>query len=64
MSRLDPDGLALEFHTKFHRRKHVYTKPNQAPRLNGKINHSHGCDEQEFYQLLNYRDEIDLEEKI
>ncbi len=58
-----------EFQAKFHWHiedlgmHHVYIKP-RTPRLNGKVERSHGCDEREFYQLLTYRDDIDLIEKV
>lgn len=58
-----------EFQAKFHWHledigiRHVYIRPG-TPRLNGKVERSHGCDEQEFYQLLTYKDDVDLEKKI
>lgn len=33
-------------------------------RLNGKVERSHRSDEQEFYQLLTYKGDIDLEAKL
>ena len=42
---------------------HVYIKP-RTPRLNGKAERSHETDEREFYQLLNYKDEVDLNRKL
>jgi transposase InsO family protein len=58
-----------EFQTKFH--WHVedlgmsppYIKP-RTPRLNGKVERSHLTDEQELYQLLEYTDDVDLNEKL
>ena len=58
-----------EFQAKFHWHiedlgmRHVYIKPG-TPRLNGKVERSHGCDEREFYQLLTYHDDVDLIGKI
>lgn len=58
-----------EFQAKFHWHvedlgmRHVYIKP-RTPRLNGKVERSHGCDEQEFYQLLTYTGDVDLNEKV
>jgi transposase InsO family protein len=58
-----------EFQAKFHWHladlgiRHVYIKP-QTPRLNGEVERSHGTDEVEFYQLLEYTDDVDLNEKL
>jgi transposase InsO family protein len=58
-----------EFQGKFHWHgkdlgiRHVYIKP-RSPRLNGKVERSHGTDEGEFYQLLTYTDDMDLNEKL
>ncbi len=43
--------------------RHVYIKP-RTPRLNGKVERSHGTDEDEFYQLLTYTDDVDLNAKL
>lgn len=43
--------------------RHVYIKP-RTPRLNGKVERSHSADEQEFYQLLEYKGDVDLEKKL
>ena len=57
-----------EFQAKFHWHvedlgiRHVYIKP-RSPRLNGKVERSHGTDEREFYQLLSYTDDVDLNAK-
>lgn len=42
---------------------HVYIKP-AAPRLNGKVERSHLTDENEFYQLLDYKDDLDLKKRL
>lgn len=58
-----------EFQAQFHWHlmdrgiEHVYIKKG-TPRLNGKVERSHRIDQQEFYQLLNYRDDVDLEAKL
>ncbi len=58
-----------EFQAKFHWHladlgiRHVYIKPG-TPRLNGKVERSHGTDETEFYQLLEYTDDVDLNKKL
>ena len=62
-------GHGHEFQAKFHWHladlgiRHVYIKP-RTPRLNGKVERSHGTDEVEFYQLLEYTDDVDLNEKL
>ncbi len=43
--------------------EHVYIKP-RTPQLNGKVERSHRTDKDEFYQLLTYRDDVDLEKKL
>ena len=43
--------------------EHVYIKP-RTPQLNGKVERSHRTDKEEFYQLLTYKDDIDLEKKL
>ena len=43
--------------------EHVYIKP-ASPRLNGKLERSHRTDKQEFYQLIDYQDDVDLHAKI
>jgi transposase InsO family protein len=58
-----------EFQSKFHWHvedlgvQHCYIKPG-TPRLNGKVERSHRTDKDEFYQLLEYTDDVDLEEKL
>jgi len=58
-----------EFQAKFHWHvedkgiRHAYIKPS-SPQLNGKVERSHRSDSQEFYQLLSYKDDVDLEAKL
>jgi transposase InsO family protein len=58
-----------EFQAKFHWHvedlgmRHVYIKP-RSPNLNGKVERSHLTDELEFYQLLDYTDDVDLRKKL
>jgi len=58
-----------EFQARFHWHlldlgiDHVYIKPRR-PYLNGKVERSHRTDEEEFYQLLEYTDDVDLNEKL
>ena len=58
-----------EFQAKFHWHiedqgiSHAYIKRG-TPQLNGKVERSHRSDGQEFYQLLNYKDDVDLEAKL
>jgi IS30 family transposase len=43
--------------------RHVYIKP-RSPELNGKVERSHCTDQEEFYKLLTYTDDVDLNEKL
>ncbi|PWB73047.1 IS481 family transposase [candidate division GN15 bacterium] len=43
--------------------RHVYIKP-RSPELNGKVERSHRSDGEEFYQLLSYTDDVDLNRKL
>lgn len=58
-----------EFQAKFHWRvedqgiRHAYIKP-RSPQLNGKVERSHRTDDEEFYQLLSYKDDVDLDNKL
>ena len=58
-----------EFQAKFHWHvedlgiQHVYIKP-RTPRLNGKVERSHLTDEREFYQLLEYKGDMDLNQRL
>jgi len=58
-----------EFQTQFHWHvldlgiNHVYIKPG-TPRLNGKVERSHLIDDREFYQLLEYKGDVDLNKKL
>lgn len=58
-----------EFQAKFHWHvedsgmEHIYIKP-MTPQLNGKVERSHRTDKDEFYQLLSYTDDVDLNKKL
>ena len=58
-----------EFQAQFHWHvedkgiRHVYIKP-RSPQQNGKVERSHRTDQEEFYQLLTYTDDVDLNEKL
>lgn len=58
-----------EFQSKFHWHvedlgiRHKFIKPG-TPQLNGKVERSHLTDKMEFYQLLNYTDDVDLNKKL
>jgi len=58
-----------EFQARFHWHikdlgiEHVYIKKG-TPRLNGKVERSHRTDQEEFYQLLSYKDDVDLNKKL
>jgi len=43
--------------------KHVYIKPKSS-QLNGKVERSHRTGQEEFYQLLTYTDDVDLNVKL
>jgi len=43
--------------------RHVYIK-KASPHLNGKVERSHLTDKQEFYQLIEYTDDIDIRKKL
>ena len=58
-----------EFQAQFHWHvedlgmRHVYIKA-RTPQLNGKVERSHRSDQEEFYQLLNYKNDVDLKKKL
>ena len=58
-----------EFQARFHFHvedlgiQHVYIKP-RSQQLNGKVERSHLTDQREFYQLLTYTDDVDLNSKL
>lgn len=58
-----------EFQARFHWHvedqgiAHVSIKP-RTPQLNGKVERSHRTDQAEFYQLLTYTDDVDLNSKL
>lgn len=60
---------AHEFQAKFHWHvedrgiRHAYIKP-RSPQLNGKVERSHRSDQEEFYQLLTYKGDVDLEHRL
>ena len=43
--------------------RHAYIKPSST-RLNGKGERPHRSDEQEFYPLLSYKGDVDLEAQL
>ena len=58
-----------EFQAKFHWHlkdlgiNHFYIRP-ATPRLNGKVERSHLTDKLEFYQLIDYKGDVDLAKKL
>ena len=42
--------------------RHVYIKPG-SPQLNGKVERSHRTGQEEFYQLMTYTNDGDLNKK-
>lgn len=67
--RFFPTCYGHEFQAKFHWHvedlgiRHAYIKRG-TPQLNGKVERSHRSDGQEFYQLLSYKGDVDLEAKL
>jgi transposase InsO family protein len=53
----------FHWHVEDNGMRHVYIKA-RTPQLNGKVERSHRTDEDEFYQLLSYTDDVDLNEKV
>ena len=53
----------FHWHLADHGIRHVYIKA-RTPQLNGKVERSHRTDKQEFYQLLTYTGDVDLNEKL
>jgi Integrase core domain len=43
--------------------RHAYIKLN-SPQLNGKVERSHRTDDEEFYQLLTYTDDVDPQARL
>ena len=43
--------------------QHVSIRPC-TPQLNGKVERSHRTDQQEFYQLLSYKGDVDPEQRL
>ena len=62
------NGHEFQWHFHWHVEKdlgmtHVYIKP-RSPHLNGKVERSHGTDQREFYQILDYKGDVDLNKKL
>jgi len=53
----------FHWHVKDKGIRHVYIKP-RSPQLNGKVGRSHRSHQEEFYQLLAYTDDVDLNKKL
>jgi len=53
----------FHWHVEDNGMRHVYIKP-RSPQLNGKVERSHRTDQEEFYQLLTYTDDVDLNVKL
>ena len=43
--------------------RHIYIKP-RSPQLSGKVERSHRSDQEEFYELLTCKNDVDLDEKL
>jgi len=57
------DQTKIHWHVEDKGSRHAYIK-SSSPRLNGKIERSQRSDQQEFYQLLCYKDDVDLGAKL
>jgi transposase InsO family protein len=57
------NGHEFHWHVEDKGIRHAYIKKG-TPQLNGKVERSHRSDQEEFYQLLSYKDDIDLETKL
>ena len=53
----------FHWHVEDHGNRHAYIKRG-TPQLNGKVERSHRSDQEEFYHLLSYKDDIDLEARL
>lgn len=53
----------LHWHVEDQGIRHVYIEP-RSPQLNGKVERSHRSDQEEFYQLLTYKGDVDLAAKL
>jgi transposase InsO family protein len=54
-----------ENHHDLHSREYLSERQSPArPQLNGKVERSHRTDQEEFYQLLTYTDDVDLNKKL
>ena len=58
-----PFRAAFHWHVEDLGIRHAYIKRG-SPLLNGKVERSHRSDQQEFYQLLSYKGDVDLEAKL
>ncbi len=55
--------VKFHWHCEDHGIRHVYIK-KASPHLNGKVERSHKTDKQEFWQLIDYVDDIDIKAKL
>lgn len=53
----------FHWHVEYLGIRHAYIKA-RTPQLNGKVERSHRSDQDEFYQLLSYKDDVDLHKKL
>ncbi len=60
---LDKFQTQFHWHVEDKGKRHEYIKP-RSPQLNGKVERYHRMDQKEFYQLLTYTDDVDLNEKL
>jgi len=53
----------FHWHLADHGIRHVYIRP-RTPQLNGKVERSHRTDQQEFYQRLSYKGDVNRERRL
>ncbi|NQV16644.1 IS481 family transposase [bacterium] len=53
----------FHWHVEDNGMQHRYIRP-RTPQLNGKVERSHRTDQEEFYQMLSYKDDVDLGQKL
>ena len=63
INTLEHRSLEFRWHVQDLGMRHRFIKEG-IPQLNGKVERSHLTDKKEFYQLLTYTDDVNLNEKL
>ena len=63
MNTLEHRSSEFRWHVQDLGMRHRFIKAG-TPQLNGKVERSHLTDKKEFYQLLTYTDDVNLNEKL